>query len=237
MKKISLVTAATLAALTVGGATVDAASYPNSTEAKTEAKIKFLEDTSVTPVDPKDPTIPVDPVDPPNPNVGELMITYASDLDFGDHEKMTNNWKALGDEMKDGSFMAPFVSMKDSRGSEREGWSLQAKLDAPFTTSKGTELTGAELKYSNMTTASTQTGAPTVVSGEVNVNQVSAQEIMSADVDQGVGNWAVGLGSLDGTDAKATTNGVALTAPTTTAKDTDTYKTTVTYTLVADPTK
>ncbi|EME8160665.1 WxL domain-containing protein [Enterococcus faecium] len=208
--------------------------YSDSIHAKSEAIIQFEKDDSpVDPVDPDDPNVPVNPVNPPNKNGGELMITYASNLNFGTHKKTETSFYAQGDELKNGNKITPFVSIKDSRDNTRKGWSLTAKIDGDFADSSGNILKGAELHFSNLYSGNGQTNAPEVTQGDIVLNK-NDEEIAKAGVNNGVGLNSIGLGKLDTTTN--TTNGVKLTVPGSIAKDTEEYKTTVTYTLTADPT-
>ena len=234
MKKNSLMLIPVL--MTVGGANMFAAetTYPNAKTAVVESVIEFTEDDGITqPVDPTDPTVPVDPIGPTNPNGAELMITYASKLDFGSQEKAGTSFHAVLDEMKDGEKITPFVSIKDARGTEREGWTLSAKIDGDFVDSKGNPLKGATVTFSNLFSGNGHEGAPNPVGSEIELDAQS-KEIASASADNGIGLWSVGLGKAQ---SNGTTNGVVLTVPSTTAKNTASYSTSVTYTLAADPTK
>ncbi|MEC5317123.1 WxL domain-containing protein [Enterococcus casseliflavus] len=235
MKIKNLLICGALLAPTMLGATVANADqqYADATHATTDAIIQFDKDTDPTnPVDPADPTIPVNPVDPTNPNGAELMITYASNLDFGTHKNSETSFSALGDEMTDGTFITPFVSIKDSRGTDRTGWTLTAKIDGDFKDSKDEVLKGAEVTYSNMYSGSGEATAPTVVTSSVTLTD-QEQVIAGAGTTNGGGQHSIGLGQLD--SATNTTNGVTLTVPNGTAINADQYKTTITYNLTADP--
>ncbi len=151
---------------------------------------------------------------------GRLLIPIKSDT----------SWHGLADEMKDGSKIVPIVATKDARGTDRQGWSLTAKLDNDFTDSNGNILKGAELKLSNLAYANAS-GAPIASAGEITLSS-SEQEVGRADATNGVGNWSIGMGTLQ---ADGTTNGVTLSVPSTTVKNSDTYSTTVTWNLVEDP--
>ncbi|WP_084038866.1 WxL domain-containing protein [Brochothrix campestris] len=130
--------------------------------------------------------------------------------------------------------------MKDSRGSDRQSWSLTVKQDGDFTTGADETahtLKGAELTYSNLFFAQVA-GAPTASAGAI-VLGADAQEIASADAETGSNQWSLGLGTLQVTEdeAPSQTNGVTLTVPKGTVKNTATYNTSVTYELTADATK
>lgn len=230
----NLILSATLLATALINATeVSAQEYEDATTARVNSSITFLiDDTPDNPVDPNDPDNPVVPDEPnePNTNGGELMITYASNLNFGNHEKNGTSWNALPDTVNGGVAITPFVGTKDSRGSDRKGWVLTAKQDDSFKDAEGNELSGAELTFRNLFYADRE-GAPEVTPGEITLNN-TAQDIAIANSSQGVGSWSVGLGNL-GEDG--TTNGVTLSVPATTAKNTGSYTTTVTWELTADP--
>lgn len=235
--KNSLVCAVVLGSLLGGSVTAFAQEkqiYPTETEANTNAEITFTEDEGGgNPVDPTDPGTEVDPVDPVNPGKGELMITYVSNFQFGTQEKTQSSWQAQADVMKDGRKVMPFVSTKDSRGTDRKGWSLSTSLSKDFTDSSGNKLKGAELKLSNLFYSDKVTGAPTATAGEITLG-TTPQEVASANAETGIGFWSLGLGELQSDD---TTNGVTLTIPTTSAKNTDTYTAELTWELTTDATK
>ena len=262
-KKQLFASAAVLAMLSAGGAstatTVLAAEYDDATHASTEAKVTFLEDDDTgTIVDPDNPDGGgdgdgdgggVDPVDPTNPNGAELMISYASNLNFGVQSKQATSWNALADKVYEDKEaettrdVTPFVATKDSRGTDRKGWTLTAKQDGDFKDGKGAVLKGAEISLSGLRYAEVS-GAPKAVSAETITLGTDAQPISTAGTDEGIGSWSLALGNLqdgvqqgeDGEEAVKTTDGVTLSVPSTSAKNTGTYSTTVTWELSADPT-
>lgn len=239
--KYLLSSVAVLATLSTGGIGAFAQEYPDAQTAITEGHVTFEKDTDPGgPVDPTDPELPVDPIDPSNPSPGELAITYASNFDFGVHKADGSKTVAYAkaDTVKDGEGtrkIVPFVSTKDARGTDREGWSLTVKQNDDFKDSKNNVLTGAEITLSGINYANVA-GAPTATATDVVINH-SAQEISSAGKTTGIGKWSVALGKLSGNEGEQVTNGVTLTVPSTTAKNADKYSTTLTWELVADPTK
>ncbi|WP_075320449.1 WxL domain-containing protein [Enterococcus faecalis] len=274
MKKKQLFAgAAVLAMLSAGGAsattTVLAQDYNTDEDgtyssAVTNATVTFLEDDETgTIVDPDDPEGGdedgggIDPVDP-NEDGAELMISYASNLNFGTQSKQGTSWNALADKVyktdaegnhvvgedgeKELKEVTPFVATKDSRGSSRKGWVLTAKQDAAFKDGED-ELKGAEINLSGLRYAVVD-GAPGFVADEITLND-EPQEVSKAGVDEGIGAWSLALGKLDGEVEQGedenkvtnqTTSGVTLNVPSTSAKNTGTYSTTVTWELTADPT-
>ncbi|OTO22286.1 hypothetical protein A5816_002958 [Enterococcus sp. 3G1_DIV0629] len=207
----------------------------NSSATKIDADvlIEFSKDnTPVQPVDPNDPTIPVDPTDPINPIGGELMITYTSKLDFGTHKKGGTSWFAYGDRMQGNVPITPFVSIKDTRSTDRKGWSLTAQLETSFVNEKGQPLNGAELHFSHLYSGNGELNAPEVTEGDLVVDKAGV-EIARATEKNGYGQHSIGLGKLQ---ADNTTNGVELTIPKGIANDSGNYQATILYTLTADPT-
>lgn len=219
--------------------------YTDATHVTTDGNITFIEDdTPVTPVDPEDPETPVDPVDPINPNGAELMITYASNLNFGNQSKLGTSWNAYADKVIDSDTLqerevVPFVSVKDSRGTDRDGWKLTVKQDGDFKNGEAT-LKGAQLTFSGLRYADSVT-APTAISGNIVLGSTAAV-IAQADETTGSGVTSLALGSLaeetetaaDGSQSQVNkTSGVNLSIPRGTAIDTGTYSTSVTYELTA----
>lgn len=255
MKKKQLFAgAAVLAMLSAGGVsaatTALAQEYVNDEDgnyasAETNATVTFEADEDTgTIVDPDDPDGGdggVDPVDPSNPEGAELMISYASNLNFGTQSKQGTSWNALADKVykTDGNGekveveATPFVATKDSRGASREGWVLTAKQDGAFKDGND-ELKGAEINLSGLRYA-VKNGAPGFVAEEITLND-QPQEVSKAGDDEGIGAWSLALGELQGEEGSQTTNGVTLNVPSTSAKNTGTYSTTVTWELTADPT-
>lgn len=256
MKKKQLFAgAAVLAMLSAGGAsTALAADYGDDTQATTEAKVTFLEDDDTgNIVDPDNPGGGdggggVDPVDPENPNGAELMIQYASNLNFGTQSKSATSWNALADKVytdethNETREVTPFVATKDSRGTSRKGWVLQATQDGEFTDGGGAVLAGAQLSLSNLRYADVN-GAPKAAKGEITLGN-EAKDISRAGDGEGIGAWSLALGDLQGGEqgegedkvTNQTTTGITLSVPSTSAKNTGTYSTTVTWTLSSDPT-
>lgn len=227
-------------------ANADSATYTSATEVTTKGNITFTEDTDpVNPVDPDDPDTPVTPVDPTNPDGAELMITYASNINFGEQSKLGTSWDAYADKIKDATDetatkdIVPFVSVKDSRGTDRDGWKLTVKQDDDFKNGSDV-LKGATLKFSDLHFAASDT-APTATAGDLTLGK-DAAVIATADADHGSGVTSLALGTLKGeteTDADGNetqvqkTPGVNLSIPKGTAISTGTYTTSLTYELTA----
>lgn len=206
----------------------------------TKGDVTFVEDT--------DPTTPVDPTDPdkPNPTEGPLSIDYASNLHFGEQKisAKTQTYFAAMDKIKDpadanNTLDKPnWVQVTDKRGTN-VGWKLQVQQGAQFATGAAEELKGAEIKLMNGATKSTsdnQAGVPTasqeitLVPGD-STTAGAAQDVMTAQADQGMGTWTNGFGD-DTTGSKS----ISLTVPGASAKVKDgKYTTDLTWVLTDTP--
>lgn len=222
-----------------------------ATKVSKKGSITFKDDNQpVNPVDPVDPDVPVDPVNPINPSGAELMITYASNLDFGNQLKTQNNWHALADTVKISASsdstrsIVPFVSVKDSRGTERKGWVLEATKDDDFKDEDGNILPGASLTLSNLNYADRQ-NAPVATEGSVELNN-EAVVIAKADAEQGSGVSSLAFGQLQKEKEKTRndkvsrsdqlvdkTAGVTLSVLPGSIVNSKNYTTSITYELVA----
>lgn len=243
-KKMFFLSFLMISSFTIGGTKGLAAEYTSATEAKTDAVVSFTADTDpVNPVDPEDPEVPVDPVDPINPEGAELMITYVSNFNFGTQKKSGTTWNALADKVytdssqTDTREVVPFVSTKDSRGTDRKGWVLTVKQDGVFLDGNNNELKGAEIELSGLRYETTENkqGKPNVLNPRITLT-TEAQDVAKADSNTGIDQWSLALGGLQGEQGKQTTNGVTLNVPKGTAKNATTYTTSITWELVADPT-
>ena len=226
--------------------------YSDALHAKTQSDLTFIKSDAPTPPTPPGPEPDPDkkPNPTPNPIGGELMLSYTPDLKFGTQLKSDTTFFARADKGSNGNEFLPFISVEDNRGSERKGWTLTAKQDAPFQSKDGKkELKGATITFSNLF-YDARTGAPKAASSEI-VLSTQTQELATSDTTNGVGAWSLGLGSkleegiVDYTadkDGKMTpvkgqvTKGVKLSIPSTSVKESATYSTTITYELIADPT-
>ena len=92
----------------------------------------FIKSDTPTPPRPPGPQPNPAPNPTPNPNKGELMLSYASDLNFGTQIKSDTTFFAKADIDSNGVKFLPFITVEDYRGTERKGWKLTAKQDSPF---------------------------------------------------------------------------------------------------------
>ena len=241
-------------------ANADGTSYKDALNAKTTSDLTFIKSDAPTPPTPPGPKPEPEPEpgedpkpDPnpqPNPQGGELMLSYASNLNFGTQLKSDTDFFAKADKGSNGTEFLPFIGVEDNRGSERKGWKLTAKQDTPFNSTKDNkkQLDGATITFSNLF-YDDKAGAPKAASGDV-VLTSEANDLATADTTTGIGRWSLGLGKLEegivsytaDKDGKMTpvkglvTKGVKLSIPNTSVKESDTYTTTITYELIADPT-
>ena len=229
----------------------DGTTYNGATQAKTQSDLTFIKSDTPTPPRPPGPQPNPAPNPTPNPNKGELMLSYASDLNFGTQLKSDTTFFAKADIDSNGVKFLPFITVEDYRGTERKGWKLTAKQDSPFKSVKDNkkELAGATITFSNLF-YDDEAGAPNAASGDITLT-TQAVDLATTNTTNGVGPWSLGLGRkleegvVDYTVDKAgkstpvkgqVTKGVKLSIPSNSVKNTDRYTTTITYDLIADPT-
>lgn len=236
--KVTATSALLVSALSFGGASVFAE------ETKTldsNAIVKFKANESTTgPVDPEnpDPNKPVDPVDPTNPDgkpnvgtTGPLSLDFASSLDFGENVISTKDetYFAAAQKLSDGQEKPNYVQVTDNRGTEA-GWTLSVKQNGQFVDSKGNELTGAKITFTNgaVNTASKSAKPSEVIpSFDLTVDGTGAvQNVVEAKAGEGAGTYVYKFGD-DATKAES----IKLEVPGATTKYADEYKTTLTWTL------
>lgn len=219
----------------------------------TEVQIKFIEDNSptdpVNPIDP-DPDKPIKPVDPTDPNKpvdpgtsGPLSLDYASILDFGEQLISVKDQIYFAKPQylfdKDGAVdkdnpVPNYALVTDKRGGEK-GWSLSVKQNGQFKSLKNNkELTGAEITFKNAEVISnSDSKAPSVVKNSFSLTSDGtgvAENVMSANEGEGFGTWIYRFG-----DDKTKAESIELSVPGSTAKESDVYKTSLTWTLTDTP--
>lgn len=178
----------------------------------TTGDVTFKEDTTpVGPVDPTDPNTPVDPTNPVTPTNGPLSIDYASSFNFGEQNISAKDetYYASFETVKNtgGGFVNKpnWVQVTDKRGTNA-GWKLQVQQGAQFsTTQNGTskELKGAQIKIKNGTVATTTDNKATAPTASTEVTLIpgtssqagAAQDVMTAQSNQGMGTWVDVFGS------------------------------------------
>lgn len=178
----------------------------------TTGDVTFKEDTTpVGPVDPTNPDKPVDPTNPVTPTNGPLSIDYASSFNFGEQKISAKDetYYASFDTVKNtggGVVNKPnWVQVTDKRGTNA-GWKLQVQQGAQFsTTQNGTskELKGAQIKIKNGTVATRTDNKATAPTASTEVTLIpgtssqagAAQDVMTAQSNQGMGTWVDAFGS------------------------------------------
>ncbi|MCO6018754.1 cell surface protein [Carnobacterium divergens] len=240
MKKQPILTAGAVAlvALTIGGT----ASAATAGTYKSNAKVKFVQDTSITPpVDPTDPGSEVTPVDPdgtnPDPGTaGPLSIDFASSFGF-DEQKITTKdevYNAKAQILSDGTFRPNYLQVTDKRGGAN-GWTVQVKQDTQFASASGT-LDGALISVKNGQVDSISTSTvPSLVnkSFDLTIDEDGAgvsQNIVGAKTGEGAGTWVYRFG--DDTNKETS---VTLAVPGSTTKYAEEYTTELTWTLADVP--
>lgn len=210
---------------------------------------------------PKDPNKPDDEVETHNPETGDketpsgtpgpLSIDYASSFYFGT-QKITledKNYYAKGQTVTKGSgvdaktIVVPnYVQVTDKRGTG-SGWNLTVKQNGQFkstTVKTGTELTGAQLTFSNGNLSTVSTDAEPGSKGTIELldpTAGAAQTVVNAIDGSGQGQWLYefGKGDVNGATAEAIlgTGGesVKLFVPGSANALADRYHTTLTWTL------
>ncbi|MGX7419393.1 WxL domain-containing protein [Carnobacterium gallinarum] len=230
-----------------------------------QGDLTFKKKTTITePTDPEvDPDTDPD-VDPPyipdveKPGIpGDLTVVYATDLKFPTVEISGNDATYYANLAK-GSIKNPatgaitpvvrpnYVEINDGRGTNT-GWELTATQNGQFKTDSGKILTNAALSFAdlgfnskNLVTDGSTT--PTAFAQKITLDPSGAEAstIATAVAGQGMGSWHTLFGQRDFADPSSVANGtadkaVSLFVPGITGKVTETYKTSVTWTLIASP--
>ncbi|PJO40790.1 cell surface protein [Lysinibacillus xylanilyticus] len=184
------------------------------------------------------PILP-DGEEPKEGTPGPLSIDFASSLNFG-KQKITSTdqiYKAAKQKFRNRTpeFGPNYVQVTDGRGSDA-GWSLQVKQNKQFESTKGKELIGAEIRF---TEGQVNTGSaspkPSIVkrSFALKFNEYGegvADTIMSAKAEEGSGTYVLAFGADD--NAAET---IELFVPGSTTKYADKYSTSITWTLTDVP--
>lgn len=214
---------------------------------KTKGDVTFKQDDrKVNPLDPENPDgeNPIVPLDPEKieGTPGPLSIDYISHFHFGEQlisaKDETYYAKLDKVQLADGSEVERpnFLQVTDKRGTNA-GWKLQVQQGAQFSTDvagKAKELRGATIKITDpivKTTADNKAGAPKANPSITLVPEGAAQDVLTAQQDQGMASWIETFGG-NGTEAKS----VSLSVPGTSEKVKDaTYTTELTWTLSDTP--
>lgn len=247
-KNITLVTLGALSVMGLAQASVFADTTPVSYNSN--ANITFTENTdSTSPIDPTDPSKPIDPTDPHQPGTaGPLSIDFASSLNFGSQKITTSdetyNAAPLSYTAQDGSknYGPNYVQVTDNTGSNK-GWSLSVTQEKQLTDSKGSELKGAAISFSNgeaITATGADAKAPSAESAFTLVPGAAAK-VTTAQADTGQGTWVTRYGKTAGTDLSTITSSdsgtsIKLSVPGVSTKSADAYTSTLKWDLSQTPT-
>lgn len=212
----------TLALSILAGAT--GVSAADGGEKITNGIITFEEDTSITPpvnpedpdpekpVTPIDPTDPEKPIDPENPGggtAGPLSIDFASSFDFGKQKISVKEETYFADVQRysDGTSGPNYVQVTDKRGTAA-GWSLSVTQLEQFKAGENM-LAGAELTLGNQGLNSVVGDAykPTIKNVSQTLVPGEKTDLVSADVNKGMGTWLLYFGEQKETDAVITADG------------------------------
>ncbi|MEG2292774.1 MAG: WxL domain-containing protein [Carnobacterium sp.] len=223
-----IISALVLSTILVEGGQVFAEPGPIPANSDSNAEVKFVPDDEITP--PVEP--PVGPWTPGTP--GPLSIDFASNLSFGEN-KITSVDKVYNAEpqaMEDGSTKGNWVQVTDNRGGEK-GWNLKVAQNGQFISQTGKELKGAEIEFKNGVVENTwsnsvlpSTSAPTFKL----VTDGAVQDVFSAAAGEGAGTWVYRFG-----DDKTKGESITLAVPGKSTKYTESYSTTLTWTLTDIP--
>lgn len=140
--------------------------------------VSFIPGLGVT-----DPMIPSEDGDGATGHAGSLTIDNVTNLNFGSHKVSASK------EIYETISVSPNVQVTDKRGTGA-GWDLKV-ASSTFNTADGTELKGAFLRFkagrtSTQLNNASASAATHAISFELDG---SAQSIMSATADKGLGTW------------------------------------------------
>lgn len=261
INKLGAFTMAASSLIVLSGAHVfaadDIAAGPITANRTTDAQVKFVEDSTKTePLDPinPDPDKPIKPADSLNLDKayeegtgsnGPLSLDYASVLNFGEQKISVKNevyhaspqllFKEDGKTIDTENKRPNYAQLTDKRGGEK-GWTLSVKQNGQFKSAKNNkELTGAEISFKNGHIVSMSSSKePSTVKSEFKLNpdgNGAVENVMAASTGEGFGTWTYLFGDLD-----TMGNSIELSVPGATAKEADTYKTSLTWTMSDVPT-
>lgn len=215
---------------------------------KTDTASTIVEEYTPTgpsnPVDPLEPEVEVDPENKPElpENQGLLSIDFVSQFNFDtqsisatDKTYYAQPQRLLNEEGEifEDEKRPNYVQISDRRTEgERIGWELSVMQSKQFSTSTGTELVGAQLRFMNQQLATAQTGTePTVhFPEEVILVPEEKQILLSADESTGTGTWIYRFGNEENLDSS-----VALDVPKYSTPESTVYQTKLIWELSSVP--
>ena len=221
--------------------------------------VEFVPSTDPNaPVDPEkpNPEKPVQPIDPTDPNgpstgtTGPLSIDYVSSFDFGRNQISNQDqvYFARAQKYQNSKETTPnYVQVSDNRGT-KQGWTLTVKQVEQFkavTPTKNTQLTGAQMMFSNpVVNSNSQEGNRPEAVDSLILTPGNTTVVMTAKAGAGSGLWITYWGTVEevnerkenGTVERVAINkDVRLFVPGATPKDAVTYQTKLRWALMAVP--
>lgn len=251
MKKIKLLTAATLLTSIVVGNVATVYAAENGHEIQTEGTVSFTagDDNEVIP--PVEPPVVIDPIDPDDQ--GPLSILYAPTIAFGTQKISPNKetYQMIAEKQKliTGELI-PYVSFAqvvDTRGTNA-GWTLAvtaSQFKNNNTTNK--ELTGATITLleSNLAYSGEKGQEPTISNADITLTPEESVTIMSAEKGTGALISSVVWGdqseldkeflAANDPDANILNEKITLEVPGKIAKDAVTYTASLEWSLTNTP--
>lgn len=164
---------------------------------------------------------------------GELTLDFVSSFDFGTHPISVDNevYTAAPQKLDDGREVPNYAQVTDLRGSAA-GWTLSVQQKGQFVSVKeGSELEGAQIKFTNGQVASESTSTPKDVANSAELAPGVTEKLVFSNIGEGTGTWVYGLGD-DATKGSS----VELAVPGKSFKAADAYKTVLTWSLSDVPT-
>lgn len=201
LTKAVAITCVTFTGLYFGGNTAQAAvTVVDDFNVNSEASVTLeAEDT----VDPTGPV--VEPTDPETEtgNEGPLRIDMVPNFDFGIQKigATSQAYPVIPGQNAELEDFKVAAQVTDARGTGI-GWNFEARISKEFTDAVASRtLDGAVLKLGTgelFTAADNATTIPSFVTAGMNLND-ALQPVMTADTDEGLGNWAVVFSAPDTT--------------------------------------
>ncbi|OTO77357.1 MULTISPECIES: WxL domain-containing protein [unclassified Enterococcus] len=263
MKFIRIATIAALSSTILAGGAA-AVSAQETREANTYGNVQFrssgVEDGPITVIPPEvDPGVEINPEVPGT--TGPLSIAKAAHMNFGSqvisNQDQTYNMVAeiatLANPEEDGPTKVPYVSfaqVQDTRGTNA-GWDLQVSLSDFKSNTRNNVLTGAEIEFVDSRIqyegTNTENSPSAHTPGLTLLPNGAARSVMTAAQGQGTGVSSVVWGNqadltaqfeAEGFDPETDVvenNAIQLSIPGSTAKDSTTYTSTLTWELTSTP--
>lgn len=208
----------------------------------TTGKITLIQDISPeSPLDPINPDIIVEPQEPSTPGTsGPLSIDVATNFNFEIGKVTTESiiYDAYPTKVKNqvGTIVdrPHYVQVTDKRGGQK-GWTLSITQAHQFRTADGHELTGSELKITNIETIGlpgTLAASPSYNAKEIVLHpqKMTNIPVVGAQINEGGGTWIARFGNMKTMGAS-----IQLLVYGTSIQEADTYTTSLIWSLSSIP--